>query len=78
MRAATQLAARWGDEDPNAASKWVSSLPAGEERLWAAKNLASRWADYEPKAAERWMATLPEADRKAVQDFVKTGGSQHP
>jgi hypothetical protein len=77
-RAATQLAARWADEDPNAASKWVSSLPVGEERLWAAKNLASRWADYEPKAAERWMATLPEAERKEVQKYVKTGGARNP
>lgn len=77
-RAATKLAARWADEDPNAASQWVSSLPAGEERLWAAKNVASRWADYEPKAAERWMATLPEAERKEVQDYVKTGGGRNP
>ncbi len=75
-RLAVQLAASWADENPGAASHWVTSLPAGEARLWAAKNVAARWADYEPQAAARWVATLPEAERTQVQEFMKSGGNQ--
>ncbi|WP_367871010.1 hypothetical protein [Luteolibacter sp. Populi] len=74
---ASDLASRWAEEDPAAASKWVASLPAGDERLWAAKNLAARWSDYEPAAAERWLAALPSAERKQVQEFLESGQAKH-
>ncbi|WP_035608693.1 hypothetical protein [Haloferula sp. BvORR071] len=72
MSQVSSLAANWADEDPAAASKWVSGLPAGDERLWAAKNLATRWADYEPAAANRWVSSLPTAERKEVETYLKT------
>ncbi len=73
VQASSQLAARWADEDPAAAGKWVSSLPSGEERLWAAKNLAARWAEYEPAATKRWIATLPGEEQHEVQTYLDSG-----
>jgi hypothetical protein len=73
VQAASQLAAEWADRDPAAAGRWVSTLPAGEDRLWAAKNLAARWAEYEPAATRRWIATLPGDEREAVQQYLDSG-----
>lgn len=67
MRRTCQLATGWADQDPVAASDWVKSLPASDERLWAAKNVALRWAEYEPAAARRWVASLAVAERTAVE-----------
>jgi hypothetical protein len=77
VQAASQLAAEWADKDPAAAGRWVSSLPAGEDRLWAAKNLAARWAEYEPAATQRWVATLPGDERKQVQEYLDSGQARH-
>jgi hypothetical protein len=72
-RAAT-FAAEWGRSDPQGATQWVQSLPAGESRLWAQKNLALAWSEYEPEEAGRWMSRLPAEERKQVEEFVKSPG----
>ncbi|QJE96767.1 hypothetical protein [Luteolibacter luteus] len=72
-QSACYLAASWAQEDPAAAGKWVSSLPEGEERLWAGKNLASLWSENDPPAVRQWLSGLPEGDRKGIEDYLKSG-----
>lgn len=76
LASASMLATSWGDEDPQAASRWVGSLPSGEERLWAAKNLAARWADYEPEAARRWASSLPADEREQVEQYLDSSDAR--
>ncbi len=76
LRSASNLASTWGREDPAAAGRWIRSLPAGDERLWAAKNLAAQWAEYEPAAARQWAAGLPAEERKEVTDYLESGSAQ--
>ena len=71
--AACDIAVAWVEKDSAAAADWVSGLPSGKERLWAAKNLAARWAEYEPSAASRWIAALPASERSEVEKFMKEG-----
>lgn len=71
QRSASDLATRWAATDPQAGGKWVSSLPAGEPRIAAAKNLAAVWAQREPSAARRWAATLPAGERTVVEGFLQ-------
>ncbi|WP_367871008.1 hypothetical protein [Luteolibacter sp. Populi] len=71
--AACDIAVIWVEKDSTAAADWVTGLPSGNERLWAAKNLAARWAEYEPSAASRWIAALPAGERSEVEKFMKEG-----
>jgi len=57
--------------DPAAATKWVSSLPDGEAKLWASKNLADNWSQYNPKAVEAWISKLPEDTQKEVRQHLE-------
>ncbi len=70
LRTVSHLATQWVAEDPAAASRWVATLPAGEERTWAMKNMARHWAEYEPAAAAAWAHGLPAAERAQVEDFL--------
>lgn len=54
-------------KDPVAASSWVESLPAGENKAWAQKNLISNWQQYDPKAAAAWEKGLPASERATIQ-----------
>lgn len=63
-------AVKWSMKDPDAASAWVQSLPAGEARTWAQKNLAANWAKYDPDAAQQWIGSLPAKDRTEVQNYL--------
>jgi hypothetical protein len=76
VRSTSTLASTWGREDPVAAGRWIRTLPAGDERVWAAKNLAAQWAEYEPAAARQWAAGLPADERKVVIDYLESGGAQ--
>ena len=69
--AASSYAVFLAQKDPDAASQWVQTLPAGEARQWAQKNLAKNWAMYDPEAMQQWVATLPSAERKGVEDYLK-------
>jgi hypothetical protein len=71
--AAAMIGSSWANEDPNTASRWVTSLPVGDERVWAAKNLAARWWEYEPAAAKAWVSSLPTAEREEVQKYLDSG-----
>lgn len=73
VRAAAMQGSKWAEEDPNAGSRWVNSLPDGPERLWAAANFAARWVEYEPAEARGWIASLPAEERKQVQQFIDSG-----
>ena len=70
LRNASQLATAWARDDPQAASRWAQSLPAGDTRLWVMKNVARQWAEYEPSAAATWTRALPAAERAAVEAHV--------
>ncbi len=76
LRSASELAVSWVTEDPIAAGRWVRGLPAGEERLWAARNLAARWAEYDPAGARQWAAGLPEAERQQILSHLEAEGGR--
>jgi len=77
VNAAAAIGSAWAEENPNEASRWVDSLPAGPERLWAAKNLAARWSDHEPAEARKWLAGLPSGERSEVQKYLDSGQASH-
>lgn len=56
---ASELVARWSQNDPAAAAAWVDTLPPGEAQNWAAANLATNWARHDPAAATAWTHRLP-------------------
>jgi len=64
---------QWAQQDPEAASQWVRTLPQGEAKLWAQKNLASNWALYDPEAANAWVKSLPADARQEVRAFMDGG-----
>jgi hypothetical protein len=68
---ASQFAVNWSIKDPEAASQWVQSLPAGDAKLWAQKNLAANWTQYDPEAVDQWIKTLPAESRGEVEKFIK-------
>lgn len=69
--AASRHAVFLAQKDPDAASQWVQSLPAGETRQWAQKNLAKNWAMYDPEAMQQWVNTLSSTERKGVEEFLE-------
>jgi hypothetical protein len=69
---ASDFAVNWSKIDPDAASQWVQSLPAGDAKLWAQKNLAATWTQYDPEAVEQWIKTLPADSRGEVEKFIQT------
>jgi hypothetical protein len=72
VKQASQFAVNWSKKDPDAASQWVQSLPAGDAKLWAQKNLAANWTQYDPEAVDQWIKTLPADSRGEVEKFIKT------
>ena len=50
---------QWGDQDPEAAAQWLSSLPNDAAAKPAAAGLAAAWAAYDEYAASDWAANLP-------------------
>ncbi len=63
----SQYAVNFSAKDPEAASEWVNSLPAGEIKSWTQKNLINNWRQYDPKAADLWEKSLPATDRAALE-----------
>jgi hypothetical protein len=62
----TQLAGRFAEEDPKAATVWASALPEGEAKSRALAETVGAWAKKDAVAAGAFMANLPatpEADR---------------
>lgn len=64
---------KWAEKDPEAASAWLQTLPAGDAKLWAQKNLATNWAKYDPDATAQWIATLPADARVEVKKYMTKG-----
>lgn len=71
VQVASRYAVSLSGSDPDAAVRWVQSLPAGEARQWAQKNLASNWRNYDPEAVKQWLDTLPAAERKEVEGYLE-------
>lgn len=66
----TQLAARFAEQDPKAATDWASALPEGEPKSRALAEAVGEWAKKDPAAAGAFMAKLPatpENDRSREQ-----------
>lgn len=74
LQLASTHAVFWANKDPDAASAWVQTLPAGEAKLWAQKNLAANWALYDPDAAGQWVKSLPGEARGEVEKFMMKDG----
>lgn len=61
---------QWAQSDPEAASRWVRTLPHGEIKRFAEKNLASNWALYDPEAANAWVKSLPADASQEVSSYM--------
>ena len=62
----TQLAGKFAEKDPKAATEWASSLPEGDAKTRALAETIGAWAKKDAAAAGAFMAKLPatpEADR---------------
>lgn len=65
--ASSNYAVNLSSQDPEAATAWVKTLPAGEEKSWTQKNLYNNWQQYDPKAAEQWKKSLPAGEFAALE-----------
>lgn len=76
VQAASRYAVELSSKDPDAAARWVQSLPTGDARQWASKNLATNWANYDPDAMQEWVNSLPAGERKEVEAHLKEQAKQ--
>ncbi len=74
IRVTTTYALEWGEKNPAAAARWVTSLPVGEARDWARNNLAAQWSARDAAAADHWIFSLPKEEQAGTRVFIKTGG----
>lgn len=56
----SRVVGEWAEKDAPAASEWVSTLPAGPERVQATISLAEKISDADPERAVAWVQTLPD------------------
>lgn len=68
--AITLVSLQWLDEDPNAASQWLSSMAPGTERVEAMNSVAIRWAENSPEAALQFMRTNPAPELNEVYQRI--------
>lgn len=70
-----QIASRYiqslARNDPAAAGRWLSTLPAGDARSWASKNLHTLWSGYDPGAADHWLKSLPQGEQQKIRQIAK-------
>lgn len=62
----TLLVRRWAENDPAAAAKWATQLPAGELRPTALEHVATVWGELDLAAATTWLRDLPEGEEKQM------------
>lgn len=62
----TLLVRRWAENDPAAAAKWATQLPAGELRTTALEQVATAWAESDLANAAAWLRDLPEGEGKQI------------
>lgn len=70
--ASSTHAVRLATTDPIAATEWITTLPEGNARLWAAKNVAAHWIQSDPKGTNAWLKTLPPETRQQVTEYLGT------
>jgi hypothetical protein len=70
---------RWSADDPVAAAKWVSSLPADKQTEANAMILAV-WGAADPASASAWLATFPpgETRERAIPTLAEAWSGFNP
>ena len=68
-RGAASVAQSMFQHDPDQATNWVRSMPAGRPKSEAESTIAQTWVDKDPAASAKWLATLPETEQ---EDLVGT------
>ncbi len=62
----------WASEEPDKASAWAESLPAGPERLCTIRNIAAQWNAGDPGGATKWIAGLKDpAEAEAAKEAIR-------
>jgi hypothetical protein len=59
---APEYAQLLGGSNPEQATEWINSLPAGDMRNEAVRGFVESWANSDPKAALAWALQLPPGD----------------
>ncbi len=69
---AGQLARRWADDDPAAASKWAASLSNSQSRDEGLKAVSRAWSQYDAIAIAQWLGSLESGSSRdaAIQPLV--------
>lgn len=70
--ASSTYAVKLAMNDPEAATSWIKTLPAGDAKLWAQKNVAANWQQYDPRAVDQWIKTLPTTTRNEVVGYLQS------
>jgi len=58
-KAMESIARAWGEQSPEEAFTWATSLPVGDARNGAVGAVATSWARRDPHSAADWVASLP-------------------
>jgi RNA polymerase sigma factor (sigma-70 family) len=58
-KAMESIARAWGQQSPEEAFAWVTSLPLGDARNGAVGAVATSWAQKDPHSAADWVSSLP-------------------
>ncbi len=53
--ALSSIVSKWGEEDPEAARRWVVARPPGEERDALLSTVIFQWAEEDPRSAIEWV-----------------------
>ena len=75
------IAESWAEKDPEAASKWVTSLPEGSAgRDLAAKKLVEKIQSEDPEGAMLWALSIKQAESKqeALKDVFQNWLPEDP
>ena len=68
-----QVAAAWGQSDPQAGLRWAQALPAGESQTRAIVAVVSSWSEEEPESAAAWVLKCPDGElRDLLERLLKS------
>jgi len=78
--ASASLARAWGQQTPEQALAWASSLPLGDTQNGAVAAVTSAWAAKDAPAAAEWLSSLPQGTERdrSTEAFVSAVAQAYP
>ncbi len=66
-------AINWMLDEPDAAARWVDTLPWNHVGREARREMVRAWGGYDPEAAQRWVERMPADERERMQGVLEAG-----